>query len=268
MLELKGISKRYAGEKTFALNRVDLRIMPGEFVAVLGRSGAGKSSLIRCINRLEEPDAGEVVWNGQSITGMNARELRSIRGEIGMVFQHFNLLPRMSVLTNVIAGSFAVMPRWRSLIGAFTREDRTRALSALREVGLEELAKRRVEDLSGGQKQRVAIARVLMQQPTLLLGDEPISSLDAVTAKRVMTYIAGLHIERGITIVLNLHDVAMARAYATRIVGITAGCITFDDTPEQLGEDELRLIYPPDEEDGINILNLERNEVHVSREYN
>lgn len=268
MLELKGISKRYAGERTSALDRIDLRIMPGEFVAVLGRSGAGKSSLIRCINRLEEPDAGEIIWNGRSITSMDAWELRRIRGEIGMVFQHFNLLPRLAVMTNVIAGSFAVMPRWRSLIGAFTREDRSRALSALREVGLEDLAKRRVEDLSGGQKQRVAIARVLMQQPALLLGDEPISSLDAVTAKRVMTYIAGLHLERGITILLNLHDVAMARAYATRIIGITAGRITFDGTPEQLGAEELRIIYPQDEEDGVNIFNIEGNDVHVSSQFN
>ncbi len=255
MLELKGISKWYKGEKTSALDKIDLHIMPGEFVAVLGRSGAGKSTLIRCINRLVEPDAGEVIWDNRSITGMNPRELRSIRGEIGMVFQHFNLLPRLSVMTNVIAGRFAGMPRWRSLTGAFSKEDRARALSALREVGLEDLAKRRVEDLSGGQKQRVAIARVLMQQPALLLGDEPISSLDAVTAERVMTFIAGLHRERGMTIVLNLHDVSMACAYATRIIGITAGRITFDGTPEQLGGKELQMIYPPDEEDGVNILN-------------
>ncbi|MEV5029455.1 phosphonate ABC transporter ATP-binding protein [Paenibacillus sp. LPE1-1-1.1] len=254
MLELKGISKRYKGEKTSALDSVDLRIMPGEFVAVLGRSGAGKSTLIRSINRLVEPDAGEVIWDDRSITGMNASDLRSIRGEIGMIFQHFNLLPRLSVVTNVIAGRFAVMPRWRSLTGMYSKQDQKDALSALREVGLENLANRRVDDLSGGEKQRVAIARVLMQKPAFLLGDEPISSLDTVTAERVMTYIARLHLERGMTIMLNLHDVSIARAYATRIIGITAGRITFDGTPDQLGSAEMHLIYPPDEQDSVNHL--------------
>ncbi|WP_313998450.1 phosphonate ABC transporter ATP-binding protein [uncultured Paenibacillus sp.] len=247
---MKGIGKTYKGEATPALDRIDLRVEPGEFVAVLGRSGAGKSTLVRCINRLVEPDAGEIIWNGRAITGMNARELRAVRGEIGMVFQHFNLLPRLTVLTNVIAGRFAGMPRWRSLIGAFTAEDKARAAAALRKVGLEPFAGRRVDDLSGGQKQRVAIARVVMQQPALLLGDEPISSLDAVTAGRIMAYIAELHRERGMTVVLNLHDVAIARAYATRIIGLTEGRITFDGSPEELGDAELRTIYPPDEEDG------------------
>jgi phosphonate transport system ATP-binding protein len=148
----------------------------------------------------------------------------------------------------VIAGRLAVMPRWRSLFGVFSAEDRDRALAALREVGLEHLARRRVEDLSGGQKQRVAIARVLMQHPVLLLGDEPISSLDAVTAERVMRYIAELHREHSMTVVLNLHDVHMARAFATRIIGVTAGKISFDGTPAQLGDKEMRLIYPPDDD--------------------
>ncbi|WP_424767578.1 phosphonate ABC transporter ATP-binding protein [Paenibacillus sp. sgz302251] len=255
MLELKGICKKYPGEKSPALDRVDLSIRPGEFVAVLGRSGAGKSTLIRCINRLVEPDSGEIVWNNRLVTRMNPQQLRSMRSEMGMVFQQFNLLPRMTVLTNVIAGHFADMPLWRSLIGAFRREDQARALAALREVGIAHLAKRRVEGLSGGQKQRVAIARVLMQQPSLLLGDEPISNLDAVTAERVMMFIRSMHVERGITIVLNLHDVAIARAYATRIIGITDGRISFDGTPDQLGDKELRTIYPLDEEkDGAHIL--------------
>ncbi|MDF2959092.1 MAG: phosphonate transporter ATP-binding protein [Paenibacillus sp.] len=248
MLELRGIRKTYPGETLPALDGIDLRIGPGEFVAVLGRSGAGKSTLIRCINRLVEPDAGEVVWKGRAVTGMTGRELRSVRGEMGMVFQHFNLLPRLSVLTNVISGRFAVMPRWRSLLGVFTAEDREEALASLRHVGLDNLAGRRVEELSGGQKQRVSIARVLMQQPSLLLGDEPVSSLDRVTAKRVMSFIAAMHRERGMTVVLNLHDIAVAREYATRIIGVAAGRITFDGAPEELGEAELQTIYPPDEE--------------------
>jgi len=231
-----------------ALDRIDLRVAPGEFVAMLGRSGAGKSTLIRCINRLAEPDAGEVVWNGRSITGMDARALRAVRGEIGMVFQHFNLIPRLSVLTNVMTGRFAAMPRWRSLLGAFAPSDRERAMAALREVGLERYAGRRTEELSGGQKQRVAIARVIMQRPALLLGDEPLSSLDTVTAKRVMSYIDRMHRELGVTVLLNLHDVETARAHASRIVGIREGRIVFDGPPDRLGEDQLQRIYPPDED--------------------
>ncbi|WP_281889772.1 phosphonate ABC transporter ATP-binding protein [Paenibacillus sp. YYML68] len=247
MLELRGISKTYKSAAKPALAAVDLRIEEGEFVAILGRSGAGKSTLIRCINRLVEPDAGEVLWRGRSITAMQSEALRAIRGEIGMVFQHFQLLPRLSVLTNVLAGRFAVMPRWRSLLGLFSEADRAAALEALRQVGLEALAQRRVEQLSGGQRQRVAIARVLMQQPRLLIGDEPVSSLDVVTAGRVMGYIQSLHREQGLTVVMNLHDLQLARSCASRIIGMAGGRIVFDGTPDQLGEAELELIYPPDD---------------------
>ncbi|PZD94589.1 phosphonate ABC transporter ATP-binding protein [Paenibacillus sambharensis] len=246
MLEITGLTKRYPGEKQPALQDINLKVKEGEFVAVLGRSGAGKSTLIRCINRLVEPDSGSIVWKGRRITGMNASELRSLRREIGFVFQHFNLLPRLPVLTNVIAGRFGMMPRWRSLTGLFTEGDRKLALASLEEVGLASLAAKRVEALSGGQRQRVAIARVLMQQPSLLLGDEPISSLDPVTSERIMRYIGGLHRERGMTVLLNLHDVISAKAFATRIIGLSGGRIVFDGLPQQLGDQELIRIYPPD----------------------
>ncbi|CAM4339686.1 phosphonate ABC transporter ATP-binding protein [Paenibacillus tarimensis] len=246
MLEITGLTKQYSGEKEPALQNISLTVREGEFVAVLGRSGAGKSTMIRCINRLVEPDTGSIVWKGRSITGMNTRELRSLRREIGFVFQHFNLLPRLSVLTNVIAGRFGMMPSWRSVTGQFTEADRKLALEALEEVGLGSLAAKRVEDLSGGQRQRVAIARVLMQQPSLLLGDEPISSLDPVTSERIMRYIGGLHRERGMTILLNLHDVNSAKAFATRIIGLSGGRIVFDGPPQQLGDQELLQIYPLD----------------------
>ncbi|MFD2610951.1 phosphonate ABC transporter ATP-binding protein [Paenibacillus gansuensis] len=249
MLEIKGLRKHYrggGGAGTPALDGISLRIAEGEFTAVLGPSGAGKSTLIRCINRLVEPDAGEVIWNGKPVTGSPPEELRNIRAEIGMVFQQMQLLSRLSVMTNVIAGQFARMPRWRSLLGVFPAEAARQARSALAEVGLSGLEGRRVDALSGGQQQRAAIARVIMQQPKLLLGDEPISSLDAVNAERVLALIARLHREKGMTVVLNLHNVAMAKRYASRIIGLTAGRITFDGPPEQLGEHELKRIYPPD----------------------
>ncbi|MFC4776893.1 phosphonate ABC transporter ATP-binding protein [Paenibacillus sp. GCM10023252] len=244
MLQITGLTKTYPGEKLPALQDINLQIGQGEFVAMLGPSGAGKSTLIRCMNRLIEPDEGRIVLNGQSLRELRSSEMREVRSRIGMVFQHFHLLPRLSVLTNVLAGRLAVMPAWRSLLGLYSSADKARAMAALAEVDLSALASRRVEDISGGQKQRVAIARVFMQQPELLLGDEPVSSLDTVTSERVMTYISKLHRESGMTVVLNLHQVDVARRYAARIIGITSGRITFDGTPEQLTDEALSRIYP------------------------
>ncbi|AEI41156.1 phosphonate ABC transporter ATP-binding protein [Paenibacillus mucilaginosus] len=246
-LEIRGLTKQYPGAKEAALQDVTLTVRPGEWVAVLGRSGAGKSSLIRCINRLIEPDSGEIRWAGQPVTGVSGSELRRLRGDIGMIFQHYNLLPRLSVLTNVIAGRFADIPLRQSLLGVFSGAYKAQAMEALRSVGLAHLAGRKVEALSGGQRQRVAIARVLMQDPQLLLGDEPVSSLDPVTAVRVLDFIGTLH-RRGMTVVTNLHDVHAARRYATRIIGLAHGGIVFDGPPEELGEAELQRIYPPDDD--------------------
>jgi phosphonate transport system ATP-binding protein len=246
MLQLKEIHKTYRGSSYAALNGINLTIDRGEFIAVLGRSGAGKSTLIRCINRLVEPDSGQMIWNGRDITGMNEAALRRTRGEIGMIFQHFNLLPRLSVLTNVISGRFADMKPWRSLSGIFMAKDKEEAMEALRQVEMENKAYHRVDELSGGQQQRVAIARVLMQNPSILLGDEPVSSLDRVTAGRIMDLIAKLHKERGMTVVMNLHNVELARAYATRIIGMASGSVVFDGPPELLDHEGLERIYPED----------------------
>ncbi len=247
MLHIDRLTKKYPGEDKAALDGISLKVEPGELVAVLGRSGAGKSTLIRCINRLVEPDDGTITWNGSRITGVDANSLRALRGEIGMVFQHFHLLPRVSVLTNVIVGAFAAMPLWRSMLWMFTEAHKQQAMDALREVGLEHLSGRRMEGLSGGQQQRVAIARVLMQKPNLLLGDEPISSLDPVTSERIMQFIVKLNQEQAITVLLNLHDVKLARQYATRLIGLSKGKMVFDGAVDRLGEAELEAIYPPDE---------------------
>jgi phosphonate transport system ATP-binding protein len=247
MLAIQGLRKQYPGESDPALNGINLTIKQGELVAVLGRSGAGKSTLIRCINRLVTPDQGSIQWNGQNVTGTTEKELRKLRGEIGMIFQHFHLLPRLSVLTNVLVGQFASMPLWRSVTWSFTSKQKEEAMEALRQVGLELLARRRVEELSGGQQQRVAIARVMMQRPKLLLGDEPVSSLDPVTAVKVLDLVKVLHREQGMTVLLNLHDVSLAKRYAGRLIGLAKGGIVFDGPPEELTEEALTRIYPQDE---------------------
>ncbi|MFC0212345.1 phosphonate ABC transporter ATP-binding protein [Paenibacillus chartarius] len=246
MLRIEGLRKHYAGEAAPALDGVNLEVREGEFVAVLGRSGAGKSTLIRCINRLVEPDEGRISWKKAPITGIGRAELRRMRGRIGMIFQHYDLLPRLDVMTNVIVGRFAEMPLWRSLLFQFTDKHRSDAREALVRVGLGSMAHKSVSALSGGQQQRVAIARVLMQRPELLLGDEPVSSLDPVTAERVMQLLQSLHREEGLTLLLNLHDVGLAKAYATRIVGLAGGSVVFDGPPEQLDDSAMQRIYPPD----------------------
>jgi ABC-type phosphate/phosphonate transport system, ATPase component len=185
--------KHYPGAREPALKGIDLTVAPGEFVAVLGRSGAGKSTLIRCINRLVEPTAGTITWNGQPITGLHPRELLRVRCGIGMIFQHFNLIPRLDVLTNVIVGRMCTLALWRSLLGVFPPKLIEEAMAALERVGIAHLAHRRVEELSGGQQQRVAIARVLMQKPKMILGDEPVASLDPVTARSILDFLKELN---------------------------------------------------------------------------
>lgn len=246
MLEITGLKKHYSGEAAPALNGIDLKVEAGEMVAVLGRSGAGKSTLIRCINRLVEPDAGTIRWKGQAITGVRGEELRRLRGKIGMVFQNDDLLPKLNVLTNVMVGAFSEMPRWRALLFAFTKRHREEAEAALQKVGLRGQGRKQTDELSGGQKQRVAIARSLMQRPDILLGDEPVASLDPVTSVQIMELLAELHRTEGLTLILNLHDVELAKTYAKRIIGLQGGAIVFDGPPEKLNDEALKRIYPPD----------------------
>jgi len=246
VLEIRGLVKHYPGAREPALKGIDLTVAPGEFVAVLGRSGAGKSTLIRCINRLVEPTAGTITWNGRPITGLHPRELLRVRCGIGMIFQHFNLIPRLDVLTNVIVGRMCTLALWRSLLGVFPPQLIEEAMAALERVGIAHLAHRRVEELSGGQQQRVAIARVLMQKPKMILGDEPVASLDPVTARSILDFLKELNETAGITMILNLHDVALAKAYATRIVGLARGVIVYDGPPEGVTDDVLAEIYPLD----------------------
>ncbi|MDI3269937.1 MAG: phosphonate ABC transporter ATP-binding protein, partial [Bacillota bacterium] len=225
-MRLVGVSKRYGSVE--ALKNVHLSIFPGEFVAVVGLSGAGKSTLLRAINRLVEVDQGEIWMAGRSVRNASPEALRTIRREIGMIFQHFHLVPRLTVFRNVLAGRAGYLPAWKVILGLFPAEDRLLAQKALERVGLAEKIFSRADRLSGGQQQRVAIARALCQEPRLLLADEPVASLDPVTTEMIMEDLARINRQLGITTVVNLHSVDLARRYATRIIGMRAGEVVFD----------------------------------------
>ncbi|OYD09042.1 phosphonate ABC transporter ATP-binding protein [Paludifilum halophilum] len=247
MLKWDQVSKIYQRGAAPALQEVTLSVRDGEFVVVLGRSGAGKSTLIRCANHLVRPTSGEVYWNGHNVTAASGGELLRIRSEMGMIFQHFNLISRLDVLTNVMVGRFYEFPLWRSLTGIFPPEAEKKGKQALERVGIGHLARRRADGLSGGQQQRVAVARVLMQRPKLLLGDEPVASLDPVTSRSILDLLKGIHDQEGMTTVMNLHDVELARRVATRVIGMSAGSMVFDGRPEELDEKAVERIYRMEE---------------------
>ncbi|OEF99568.1 phosphonate ABC transporter ATP-binding protein [Vulcanibacillus modesticaldus] len=243
MLKIINVTKKYPKSEAAAIKNVNLQIKTGEFIGILGRSGAGKSTLIRCINQLVRPTSGEVIWNGKNITEVEGRELLKVRCDIGMIFQNYNLINRVDVLTNVLVGKSSKIAFWRHVIGVFPKDKINQALEALERVGIKHLAYRRVDELSGGQQQRVAIARVLMQNPKLILGDEPVASLDPITTIMIMDFLKELHEKEKITMIINLHNVELAKKYATRIIGINDGQIVFDGLPEQLTDDIIKKIY-------------------------
>ena len=241
VLELVHLSRRFGD--TLAVDDANLRIEAGEMTGVIGRSGAGKSTLLRLINRLIEPTAGSILADGMDVTGLRGRALRQWRARTAMIFQQFNLVNRLDVLTNVLIGGLLHVPAPRMLLRLFSEGERTRAVALLDRLGLFEVAMNRAEELSGGQQQRVAIARALMQKPSILLADEPIASLDPLNAKLVMDALADLNQRDGITVLCNLHTLDTARAYCHRIVGMAAGRIVFDGSPNTLTETTLREIY-------------------------
>jgi phosphonate transport system ATP-binding protein len=241
VLELVHLSRRFGD--TLAVDNINLRIEAGEMTGVIGRSGAGKSTLLRLINRLIEPSGGSILSDGVDVTRLRGRALRQWRARTAMIFQQFNLVNRLDVLTNVLIGDLVRVPAPRMLLRLFTDTERARAVALLDRLGLFEAAMNRADELSGGQQQRVAIARALMQQPTMLLADEPIASLDPSNARLVMDALADLNQRDGITVVCNLHTLDTARAYCRRIVGMAAGRIVFDGPPDTLTEQALRAIY-------------------------
>nr|WP_294514062.1 phosphonate ABC transporter ATP-binding protein [uncultured Rhodopila sp.] len=241
MLELVDISRRF-GDKP-AVAQASVTIAEGEMIGIIGRSGAGKSTLLRLINRLIDPSEGKILSGGTDVTALRGKQLRAWRARTAMIFQQFNLVNRLDVLTNVMCGRLYDIPAPRVLLKWFTAEERALAIRALDRLGLADVALNRADALSGGQQQRVAIARALMQQPKILLADEPIASLDPLNAKLVMDALADINRRDGITVLTNLHTLDTARFYCRRIIGMSAGRIVFDGAPEVLTEPVLREIY-------------------------
>ena len=242
MLTINQLSKRYAtGDE--ALKQVTLEIPDGQVMALIGPSGAGKSTLIRCVNRLVEPTAGTVQLSGNELTTLSSRELRKQRRKMGMIFQEYALVERLTVMENVLSGRLGYVGFWRSWFRRFPRDDIKEAFRLLDRVGLMHMADKRADELSGGQRQRVGIARALIQNPELLLVDEPTASLDPKTSRQIMRLIKELCQERGLAAIINIHDVLLAQMFAERVVGLRFGEIVYDGEPTGLTPEVLTEIY-------------------------
>lgn len=242
MLILEGVSKTYTNGKT-ALDDVSFKVAPGEFLSIIGPSGAGKSTLLRCINRLVEPTAGKIWFHGEDLTSVSKKELRKKRRKIGMIFQHYNLVSRMTAVENVLHGCLGYKSTVAGVLGQYSEQEKIRAFSLLEQVGLSEFAYTRCDQLSGGQKQRVGIARALMQEPEIILCDEPIASLDPKSSKVVMEILCKTAKELQITCIVNLHQVEVAQQYSDRIIGINEGQVVFEGCTEELSLSWINRIY-------------------------
>ena len=241
-LVIEGLVKEYVPGK-LVLRGIDLALPTKGITAIIGPSGTGKSTLLRCINRLVEPTAGRILLNGQDLVPLRGRALRMARRRIGMVFQEYNLVERLSVMENILSGRLGYVSFWQAWLRRYPAADIERAFTLLDAVGLPDHASQRADALSGGQRQRVGIARALMQQPELLLADEPTSSLDPRTAVEIMELMTGLTASAGVPLIVNIHNVDLARRFAQRIIGMSGGSIIFDGPPETLETHHLRQIY-------------------------
>ena len=242
MLKVENLVKIYPNG-TQALKDVSFEVADGEFLAVIGLSGSGKSTLLRCINRLIEPTSGKIFWNDVDVTAASAAEMRKIRRQIGMVFQQFNLVKRSSVFTNVLSGRLGYVNTLSSILHIFSAENQARAMASLEQVGLAEKAYVRADSLSGGQQQRVGIARALMQDPKLILADEPVASLDPVLAHSILKYLEQLNKERGITVLCSLHFLDLVHRYATHAIALKDGELVFQGLPKEIDDAQFKAIY-------------------------
>ena len=248
LVRIEHLVKVYAGG-TRALDDISLEIQRGEFVVLIGLSGSGKSTLLRCINRLVDPTGGAVVFNGVDVTSASRSELRRIRRRIGMIFQQFNLVRRSSVFSNVLAGRLGYRSTWRTIASRPSGLDVELAFQNLQRVGILEKAYARADALSGGQQQRVGIARALMQQPELMLADEPVASLDPATSHSVMKYLEEINHKDRITVICSLHFLSLARRYGTRVIALKGGRVAFDGAPGDIDERRFKDIYGEDAEE-------------------
>lgn len=242
LLEVNHVSKQYKGG-TKALSDVNFSIQKGEFVSIIGPSGAGKSTLLRCINRMIEPSEGSIIFDKVKIGDLNKKGLRELRSKIGMIFQHYNLVERLSVIENVLHGRLGYKSSIAGILGIYTEEEKEQAFKILQKLGLESEAYKRCDMLSGGQKQRVGIARALIQNPKLVLCDEPIASLDPNSSKIIMDHLKVINKEMGITCILNLHQVDVAMKYSDRIIGINSGKKVFYGKSSELTKEMIHKIY-------------------------
>ncbi|MCO5113539.1 MAG: phosphonate ABC transporter ATP-binding protein [Bdellovibrionaceae bacterium] len=242
ILSVKNLTKTY-DNGVQALKGVSFDVYPGEFLVIIGLSGSGKSTLLRCLNRLHDPTSGEISFNNQRIDNIKGREILNLRRRIAMIFQHFNLIPRHSVMSNVLMGRLGGMGTFKSVFKMFSKQDREKALEYLKLVGIENKARVRADQLSGGQQQRVAIARALTQVPEVLLADEPVASLDPATCHVVMDYLRKVNQELGITMICNLHFLSLVRQYATRVIALKGGEIVFEGSPSHIDEAWFAKIY-------------------------
>jgi phosphonate transport system ATP-binding protein len=245
MLEVINLTKVY-GDGTIALKDVSFLVRPGEFLVIIGLSGSGKSTLLRCINRLIEPTEGRILWDGVDVTAASAEDLRKIRRQIGMVFQQFNLVKRSSVLTNVLSGRLGYVQPRSSLFYHFSSRDRELAWRSLERVGITDQARKQARELSGGQQQRVGIARALMQQPRMLLADEPVASLDPVLAHTILRYLEQLNQESEVTVLCSLHYLDLVQRYATSVIGLREGRIVYRGTRDDIramSDEQFKEIY-------------------------
>ena len=242
MLEIKNLKKVYEGGVQ-ALDNVSFSVEQGEFLAVIGLSGSGKSTLLRCINRLVEPTEGQIIWNGVDVTSANQSDLRLIRRKIGMVFQHFNLVERSQVITNVLAGRLGYVNPALSLVNRFPESDTKAALRQLERVEITEQAYKRADELSGGQQQRVGIARAMVQEPEMILADEPVASLDPVLAHSIMQYLEKINQEDGVTVLCSLHFLDLVHRYADRAIALNEGKLMFDGAPQAIDDEKFKEIY-------------------------
>ena len=247
MIKFDNVQKIYPNG-TAALKNVDLKIEQGEFVAIIGLSGAGKSTLIRCINKMHDISSGTLTVNDTNVSTLKGKEIRNFRKKIGMIFQSFNLITRSNVLKNVLVSSVPDLKGWRKLLGIFTKEDKIQALDALDKVGILDKAYIRVDQLSGGQQQRVALARTLARNPEIILADEPVASLDPVTAKSVMNDLNRINQETNVTILLNIHHVELALEYCDRVIGIRQGRVVYDGSSDKITQETLDEIYGRNEQ--------------------
>ena len=242
MLSIRNLVKQYVPGKP-VLTGITLDIAGADITAIIGPSGTGKSTLIRCINRLVEPTSGAIEFEGRDLVKLSGSELRQARSRIGMVFQEYNLVERLSVMENLLTGCLGKTPAWKALLRKFEPADIKRAWEMLEVVGLTSFVNARADSLSGGQRQRVGISRAVMQEPALLLADEPTSSLDPKTSVEIMELLARIAQDRNIPVIINMHDVELAKRFASRIIGMAGGRIVYDGPPAGLGDDILRQIY-------------------------